>query len=134
MSEIGPDRGRHDDRDRGADAKLHAHRVGHAEHAEHLVEHRHDDGAAADAEQAGENPVMTPPTMMASASQSSSLNGTPKIILVPLSRTCRLELRGDVRQFAAAVSQALVRNKRERCGEEFGAGLRGAAAPARCRR
>ena len=28
--------------------------VGHAEHAEHLVEHRHDDRAAADAEQAGE--------------------------------------------------------------------------------
>ena len=54
MGEIGLDRGRHDDRKRGADAKLHAHRVGHVEDAEHLVEHRHDDRAAADAEQAGE--------------------------------------------------------------------------------
>ena len=41
---------------RGADAELHAHLLGHAERAEDLVEHRHDERAAADAEQAGENP------------------------------------------------------------------------------
>ena len=54
VRQIGADRGRHDDRERGADAQLHAHLVRHAENAEHLVEHRHDDGAAADAEQAGQ--------------------------------------------------------------------------------
>jgi len=54
MGEIGLDRGRHDDRERGANAKLHAHRVGHVEDAEHLIEHRHDDRSAADAEQTGE--------------------------------------------------------------------------------
>src|SRR5580704_2220605 len=107
------------------------------------------------------NPVMTPPTTMASASQSSSLNGTPRIICLsfrgraqrgtrnPYPRTLQNilrsafqidwgygfparrfaapgndELRGDVRQFPVAV-QDLVRNERERCGEEFGAGLRG---------
>jgi len=41
---------------RGAEAKLHAHLVGHAEHAKDFVEHRHDHRAAADAEQSGENP------------------------------------------------------------------------------
>ena len=55
VREIGAERGRHDDRERGADAKLHAHIVGHAEHAEDFVQHRHDDGAAADAEQPGED-------------------------------------------------------------------------------
>src|ERR1700736_1435871 len=52
---IRADGGRHDDRERGADAQLHAHLFGHAEDAEHLVERRHDQGAAADAEQPGEN-------------------------------------------------------------------------------
>ena len=56
MREERLDVGRHDDRDRGADAELHAHVLGHAERAEHLVQHRHDDAAAADAEQAGEKP------------------------------------------------------------------------------
>src|SRR3984957_16343318 len=68
------------------------------------------------------NPVTTPPTTMASASQSSSLNGTPRIIL-PCTRADGLKLRGDVRQFPIPV-QDLVRDKRERGGEEFGAGLR----------
>src|SRR3984885_1461565 len=70
------------------------------------------------------NPVMTPPTMMAKASQSSSLNGTPKIILCRLPGRDGSKLRGDVRQFPVRV-QGLVRNKRERRGKEFGAGLRG---------
>ena len=48
VREIGAERGRHDDGERGADAKLHAHVFRHAEHAKHLVEHRHDDRAAAD--------------------------------------------------------------------------------------
>ena len=47
--------GRHDDRDRGPDAELEAHLVRHAEHAEHLVEDRNDEGAAADAEQPGQD-------------------------------------------------------------------------------
>ena len=55
MRQKGAERGRHDDGNRGADAKLHAHVFRHAEHAKHLVEHRHDDRAAADAEQAGEH-------------------------------------------------------------------------------
>ena len=56
VREIGAHRRRQDDGDRGADAKLHAHRLRHVEHAKHFVEHRHDDGAAADAEQPGKNP------------------------------------------------------------------------------
>jgi hypothetical protein len=56
MRQKGINIGRHDDRDRGSDAKLHAHIVGHAEDAEYLVEDRHDDAAAADTEHAGENP------------------------------------------------------------------------------
>jgi hypothetical protein len=35
--------------------ELEAHLVRHAEHPEHLVEHRHDKRAAADAEQPGED-------------------------------------------------------------------------------
>src|SRR5580704_9266082 len=70
------------------------------------------------------NPVTTPPTMMASASQSSSLKGTPKIILCRLPGRDGSKLRGDVRQFPVRV-QTLIRDKRERRGEEFGAGLRG---------
>src|SRR5262245_61411384 len=53
--EIRAKRGRHDDRERGADADLHPNLLGDAEHAEDLVEHRHDDGAAADAEQPSEH-------------------------------------------------------------------------------
>src|SRR5580700_9040241 len=68
------------------------------------------------------NPVITPPTMMASASQSSSLNGTPRIIL-PFTRADGSNLRGDVRQFPIPV-QDPVRDKRDCRGEEFGAGLR----------
>ena len=44
--------------------------------------------------------------------------------LAALRRPGMTELRGDVRQFPVAV-QGLVRDKRERGGEEFGAGLRG---------
>ena len=54
VREIGADIGRRHDRERGADAELHVHRVRHAEDAEHLVEHRHRDHAAADPEQSGE--------------------------------------------------------------------------------
>ena len=56
MREVGADRGRNDDRERRADAKLHADVVRHAEDAENFVEHRHDDGTAADAEQSGQQP------------------------------------------------------------------------------
>ena len=38
---------RHDDRDGGADAKLHPHVFGDAEHAKHFEQHRYDDRAAA---------------------------------------------------------------------------------------
>jgi hypothetical protein len=55
MGEVGTDGGRHDDGDRGAEAKLHTHVFRHAEHAKALVEHRHDHRAPADAEQTGEN-------------------------------------------------------------------------------
>lgn len=47
------DRGRDDDRERGADAERHPHLQRHAGDAKALVEHRHQDGAAADAEHAG---------------------------------------------------------------------------------
>ena len=47
---------RQDDGDRGADAKLHACRLGNAEHLKDFVEHRHDDRTAADTEGARENP------------------------------------------------------------------------------
>src|SRR5579864_9667427 len=69
------------------------------------------------------NPVTTPPTTMVSASQNSSLNGTPKIILL-FALSVTAALRGDVRQFPVPV-QALVCDKRERRSEEFGAGVPG---------
>src|ERR1700730_12743207 len=68
------------------------------------------------------SPVMTPPTMMANASQSSSCNGTPRIILL-FALSTGAGLRGDVGQFPARV-QTMVRDKRERRGEVFSAGLR----------
>jgi len=54
VGKVGADCRRHDDGDRGADAKLHAYLVRHAEHAKNLEQDRHDDRAATDAEQAGE--------------------------------------------------------------------------------
>ena len=47
-------RGRDDDRERGADAERHPHFERYAGEAEAFVEHRHQDRAAADAEQPGE--------------------------------------------------------------------------------
>jgi len=55
MRQIRTDIGGRHDRERGADAKLHVHRVRHAEETEHLVENRHRYHAAADAEQAGQD-------------------------------------------------------------------------------
>ncbi len=55
VRDIRAHRGRNNDGERGADAQLHAHVFRHIERAEHLVQHRHDDGAAADAEQAGKD-------------------------------------------------------------------------------
>ena len=55
MSEKGTHIGRHDDRNRGAHAKLHANLLRHPERAKDLVEHWNDDPAAADPEQAREN-------------------------------------------------------------------------------
>ena len=49
----GMQRGRHDDRQRSADRQVHATEFIEAERAQHLVEDRHQHGAAADAEQAG---------------------------------------------------------------------------------
>ena len=54
MGIIGADRGRDDDGERGADAQRHAHAVRHVDDAEQLIERRHQHGAAADAEQAGQ--------------------------------------------------------------------------------
>ena len=48
-------RRRHDDRERGADAQLHAHLLRHAEQPEDLEEDRNDDRAAANPEEPGEN-------------------------------------------------------------------------------
>jgi hypothetical protein len=56
MRLLGAPRRRQDDRQRGADAELHAYLVRHLEHAEHFEQHRHDHGAAADPEQAGKDP------------------------------------------------------------------------------
>ena len=53
MRKIRADRRRQDDRERRTDAKLHVHRFRHAEDAKNFVQHRHNDRAAADAEQAG---------------------------------------------------------------------------------
>ena len=55
MHQIGAHIRGNDDRERSADAKLHAHLLRHADPAEDLVEHRHDDAAGANAEQAGED-------------------------------------------------------------------------------
>jgi hypothetical protein len=56
----GAQRRRDDDGDGRADRQMHPHRLRHVEIAEHLVKHRHEDGAAADAEypgqQAGDDP------------------------------------------------------------------------------
>jgi hypothetical protein len=51
---IGPNGGRDDDRERGPDAELHAHRLGDLENAEDFVQDRNDHGTAAHAEQSGE--------------------------------------------------------------------------------
>ena len=40
---------------RGTDAEVHADFLAHAEDSKNLVQHRHDAGAATDAEQAGED-------------------------------------------------------------------------------
>ena len=50
MSEIGTHRRGHDDRQRGAYTGLDANLFGHVEYTKHLVQHRHDDGSAADPE------------------------------------------------------------------------------------
>jgi hypothetical protein len=55
VRDVGANCGRHDDGERGADAHLHAHIFRHIERAEHFVQHGNNDGAAADAEQAGED-------------------------------------------------------------------------------
>ncbi len=52
----GSDRGRDDDGQRRAHRERHADILRHALDAEELVEHRHDDGPAADAEDAGQEP------------------------------------------------------------------------------
>ena len=54
MRPIRADRCRHDDGERGADAELHAYGIRHGEDVEHLVKDGHDDGAAANAEDPGE--------------------------------------------------------------------------------
>jgi len=55
VREIRAHGGRDDDGERSADAHLHAYVFRHVERAKDFVEHRHDDGAAADAEQAGKD-------------------------------------------------------------------------------
>jgi hypothetical protein len=55
MRAPGAQGGRHDDRERGADAELHAQLLRDLEMAKHLIERRYDDGAAADAEEAGKD-------------------------------------------------------------------------------
>jgi AbrB family looped-hinge helix DNA binding protein len=52
----GPQRGRDDHGKRGADREVHPDRLVDAERAEQLVQHRHQDAAATDPEQAGEQP------------------------------------------------------------------------------
>jgi len=54
MGAIGTDRGRDDDRQRGADAKRHPHLQGDAGEPETFIEDRDQDSAAADPEHAGE--------------------------------------------------------------------------------
>src|SRR6516162_3679419 len=54
MRPIGAHRSGHDDGQRGSDAELHADLFWYAEQAEHLEQHRNYDGAAANAEQTGE--------------------------------------------------------------------------------
>jgi hypothetical protein len=54
MRAEGTDRGRNDDRKGGADTKRHPHLQWHAGEAETFVEHRDQNGAAADPEQASE--------------------------------------------------------------------------------
>ncbi len=53
MRPVRPHGGRHDDREGGSDAQLHADLFGHAEEAEDLEQHRNDHRAAADPEQSG---------------------------------------------------------------------------------
>jgi hypothetical protein len=55
VGKIGAERRRHDDRKRGPDAELHADFFRDTKRAKHFVEHRDDDAAAANAEQAGED-------------------------------------------------------------------------------
>jgi len=54
MGPIGANRGRNDDSERSSDAQGHSRLERHAGPAKAFVEHRHQDCAAADAEQAGE--------------------------------------------------------------------------------
>jgi hypothetical protein len=54
------DRGRDDDRKRGADAERHPHLQRHAGQPEAFVEHRHEDRTTADAEDAGQKSRQPP--------------------------------------------------------------------------
>ena len=54
------ERGRDDDRKRGADTERHPHLQRHTGQPEAFVEHRHQDGAAADAEHAGQKSRQRP--------------------------------------------------------------------------
>ena len=55
MRPVGAPGRRDDDRQRGADSKLHAHRVGHLVHAEQFEENRHDHRTAANSEETRKN-------------------------------------------------------------------------------
>jgi hypothetical protein len=72
------DRGRQDDRQRGADAQLHADRIADAERSKHFIEDRHDNRAAADPEQAGQDPGRNAPCHDRGNKPSELRQGNPK--------------------------------------------------------
>ena len=62
---------------------MHADLVRHVENPENLVEHRNDDRAAADAEQAGENADHDAGATITAASQTISLIGNARSMTSP---------------------------------------------------
>jgi len=113
-------RGRQNDRDRSTDAKLHAHGLGHFEDGEHLVQHRYDDGAAADTEQPGKNSGDDAADDDGKREPGNLLNGRREAF-------CSVFANGtsgrDVRQIPAAVQNA-VRDQCKRGTKVFGVCMR----------
>ena len=115
------DRGRDDDRQRGSDAKLHAHVVGHLHHPENFIENRNDHAAAADTEQSGQQSgdkrAGDDQARRAWQARSQEFRTTSKA--APKNVTPRMSGRFGVRHI-----RRRVHNQRQRVAQDTDAGIR----------